>query len=116
MGLYGRTEFENFLQSAISSPGEHTLLFIDVDQFKVINDTCGHAAGDECLRQISAIFKAHINKQDMLRVWVGMSLVLCFAIRINLPVRKALSVYDVLSKVIISNGYNAFSRPLSVLA
>jgi len=64
--LYNRTEFENYLQDAISSQSAHILLFIDLDQFKVINDTCGHAAGDECLRQITAVFKLHISSHDML--------------------------------------------------
>ncbi|WP_394753209.1 EAL domain-containing protein [Crenothrix sp.] len=46
-GLHNRNAFENYLQEAISSQITHTLLFIDLDQFKVINDTCGHVAGDE---------------------------------------------------------------------
>jgi diguanylate cyclase (GGDEF)-like protein len=64
--LYNRTEFESHLQDAIHSQSTHTLLFIDLDQFKVINDTCGHIAGDECLRQITAIFKQHTSPQDSL--------------------------------------------------
>ncbi|SJM92658.1 putative Diguanylate cyclase [Crenothrix polyspora] len=64
--LYNRTAFENYLQDAVRSQSPHTLLFIDLDQFKVINDTCGHAAGDECLRQIAAILQEHTDPQDML--------------------------------------------------
>ena len=64
--LYNRNQFEKILQSVILSQGVNALLFIDVDQFKVINDTCGHAAGDECLRQISDILKAHVRPEDLL--------------------------------------------------
>jgi diguanylate cyclase (GGDEF)-like protein len=65
-GLLNRTEFEVHLQEAINKPQYYALLFIDLDQFKVINDTCGHAAGDECLRQIAQLLKAQLTKGETL--------------------------------------------------
>ncbi len=56
-GLVNRREFQSRLEKAIAnareSGCEHTLLFMDLDQFKVVNDTCGHRAGDELLKQLA---------------------------------------------------------------
>jgi diguanylate cyclase (GGDEF)-like protein/PAS domain S-box-containing protein len=69
-GLVNRREFENRLAHTleISDPGhaEHALCYLDLDQFKVINDTCGHVAGDELLRRLGQLLSRQVRKQDML--------------------------------------------------
>lgn len=69
-GLVNRREFEARLEktiTAIQAGGEEgTLLFIDLDRFKVVNDTCGHPAGDELLRQISRLFQGRLREEDTL--------------------------------------------------
>jgi diguanylate cyclase (GGDEF)-like protein len=69
-GLINRREFEQRLErtllSALQQDREHALCYMDLDQFKVINDTCGHAAGDELLRQLALMLKGHLRERDTL--------------------------------------------------
>jgi diguanylate cyclase (GGDEF)-like protein/PAS domain S-box-containing protein len=67
--LVNRREFEHRLAHllALASPyAPHALLYLDLDQFKVVNDTCGHAAGDDLLRQISALLRTKLRARDTL--------------------------------------------------
>ncbi len=69
-GLVNRREFEQRLQrlleTAKAKPVEHALCYLDLDQFKIINDTYGHIAGDELLRQISEVIGKRIRRRDTL--------------------------------------------------
>ena len=70
-GLLNRREFEQRLNRALSAAREHegithALLYLDLDQFKIINDTCGHVAGDELLRQLAILFRSHVREGDTL--------------------------------------------------
>ena len=69
-GLVNRREFEVLLERLIASAKEqnkrHALLYLDLDQFKVINDTCGHVAGDELLRQVAGLMHPLIRDSDTL--------------------------------------------------
>ncbi len=68
--LFNRKEFERQLNEVIvaSRNGsiEHALLYLDLDQFKVVNDTCGHSAGDELLRQLTFLLKEDVRQSDTL--------------------------------------------------
>lgn len=69
-GLINRSELLVRINRALASAKHegrtHTLLFLDLDQFKIINDNSGHAAGDELLRNIANLFKPLIRRGDSL--------------------------------------------------
>src|SRR5207249_7955878 len=65
-----RTEFENRLSLALKSAAQlgrhHAVMYLDLDQFKVVNDTCGHAAGDQLMRQVSSVLQRRLREGDTL--------------------------------------------------
>lgn len=66
--VYNRREFEERLSRVISSAQEqgteHALCYLDLDKFKGINDACGHQAGDQLLREISALLQSRMRQRD----------------------------------------------------
>src|ERR1700760_594001 len=67
-GLINRREFDNRLHAAVLSAqrgeGSYALLYIDLDQFKVVNDTCGHQAGDRLLRDVTGLLQTRVRASD----------------------------------------------------
>jgi diguanylate cyclase (GGDEF)-like protein/PAS domain S-box-containing protein len=69
-GLVNRREFENRVERALKSAKaretSYALLYLDLDQFKIVNDSCGHSAGDALLHQLGSLLKAKIRWRDTL--------------------------------------------------
>ena len=69
-GLVNRAEFDMLLRRTLrqahDDQSKHTLLFIDLDQFKLVNDACGHSAGDQLLQQVAKLLKESVRSQDTL--------------------------------------------------
>lgn len=69
-GLIGRREFEVRLERCLKSVHEnnaqHVFCYLDLDHFKLVNDTCGHSAGDELLRQVSVLLAHKMRERDTL--------------------------------------------------
>lgn len=67
-GLLNRREFEVRLEEAVgvahTGDSGHVLAYLDLDRFKVVNDTCGHMAGDNMLREVASLIKEKIRDTD----------------------------------------------------
>lgn len=100
-GLVNRYEFEHRLKNLLSDSRKnrtrHALLYMDLDHFKVINDTCGHDAGDELLRQLGRVLKERTAGTDTLARLGGdeFAVLLC-----NCDLDRATSVAHELHRVI----------------
>jgi len=100
-GLANRYAFEQCLDRELEMARrvdvEHALLYVDLDQFKVINDTCGHVAGDQLLRQLAALLAKKVRGSDTLARLGGDE----FAVFLkDCPVRKAVSHANLIREVI----------------
>lgn len=100
-GLLNRYEFEqrltNILSDAQQYEKENTLCYMDFDQFRVLNDTCGHTAGDEFLRQVSQLIKQQIRRDDVLARFGGDEFALLL---VDCPLKKAVQVAETIRKCI----------------
>ncbi len=68
--ILNRREFERRLCELLAAlqqgrGGEHAVLYLDLDRFKIVNDTSGHAAGDELIRQVSQLLQATLRERDI---------------------------------------------------
>ena len=88
--LINRREFERRLENTINETKHdrktHSLCYMDLDQFKAVNDSCGHAAGDELLKQVSALINTSIRETDTLARLGGDEFGLIFK---SCPIKKA---------------------------
>ncbi len=68
-GVWNRRAFEERLAQAVDEAAagraSHAVCYLDLDQFKVVNDTCGHLAGDELLRQVGALLPRRVRRDDV---------------------------------------------------
>ena len=69
-GLFNRREFERQLRQTLQSRngrgGRHALCQLDLDAFKLVNETCGHTAGDQLIRKIASVIEERVRQQDVL--------------------------------------------------
>ena len=113
--LVNRREFEYQLEHALHSAQgysqEHVMLYLDLDRFKIVNDTNGHIAGDELLRQVSLLFKTNIRKTDILARLGGDE----FAVLLyNCPPEQGLQVAELLLQSIQEFRFGWLDKTFSI--
>ncbi len=94
-GLVNRREFERRLQEALDSAQTgnvgHALCFLDLDRFKTVNDTCGHTAGDNMLREVASLIKEAVRDSDTVGRIGGDEFALLL---VGCPLEKARQIAD----------------------
>jgi diguanylate cyclase (GGDEF)-like protein/PAS domain S-box-containing protein len=94
-GLVNRREFERRLQEALDSAQTgnvaHALCYLDLDRFKVVNDTCGHTAGDNMLREVASLIKEAVRDSDTVGRIGGDEFALLL---VGCPLEKARQIAD----------------------
>ena len=99
--LYNRRKFEEYAALAIDDShlhqSHHSLCYLDLDRFKVVNDTCGHAAGDKLLRQVTKLLQTRIRNADIFARLGGDEFGIIFH---QCPVETALNCANELRKLI----------------
>lgn len=113
--LVNRREFEQRLGEAIRDVcGEdvvHALLYLDLDQFKVVNDTCGHRAGDELLKQLSSLLREQIRGSDVVARLGGDE----FGVLLhNCPLSKANAIAEKLRRTVFDFRFNWEGRDFRI--
>ena len=94
-GLVNRRGFEERLREAVEDARakgrEHALCYIDLDQFKLINDTCGHGAGDRLLQQLEGVLRPELRDEDVLARLGGDEF---GVLLVNCPLARAVNVAE----------------------
>ncbi len=113
--LTNRPEFENRLKLALHTAAnqgrQHIVMYLDLDQFKIVNDTCGHAAGDQLLRQVGALLKQQVREGDSLARLGGDE----FGVLLeNCPMHEAVRIADDLQKCIADFRFVSEGRSFSI--
>jgi len=113
--LVNRPEFENRLKGAlqaVTTQGrQHVVMYLDLDQFKIVNDTCGHAAGDQLLRQVGALLKQKVREGDSLARLGGDE----FGVLLeNCPMHEAIRIADELRQCIADFRFVSEGRAFNI--
>lgn len=100
-GLIHRREFEKRLKRTLDSAhregSHHALIYMDIDQFRIVNESFGHQAGDELLVQLSALLRATVRGEDTLARLGGDE----FSVLLeNCPLNEAVSKADVFNRAV----------------
>ncbi|WP_127144608.1 putative bifunctional diguanylate cyclase/phosphodiesterase [Pelagibacterium montanilacus] len=95
-GLINRREFARLTQT-ITAPGPHVLLYLDIDNFKIVNDRCGHAAGDGLLQEVTIALSSVVGDSGILARLGGDEFAF---VRSNCDVDDAISLADKLRSAV----------------
>jgi diguanylate cyclase (GGDEF)-like protein/PAS domain S-box-containing protein len=114
-GLVNRAEFEKRVERALASSKQygrqHALCYLDLDQFKVVNDTCGHRAGDVLLRGLTSLLAHAVRERDTLARLGGDEFGLLLE---NCPLPKSVQIAEALVGLVRDYRFEWDAKPFTV--
>ncbi len=118
-GLYNRRYIDEFLEQQINQAERYdkhfAVLLIDIDFFKKINDTYGHAAGDNVLTQLSSILKTSFRASDVVGRWGGEEFIIIFQeSNAHITYEKALKLKTTVENSVVTLGKQFISFTISI--
>lgn len=116
--MFNRTsmelELKNVLELSVPRNTHYYFLFIDLDQFKVINDTCGHIAGDELLRQLADLLRSLFSSDDIIARLGGDEFAVLFSLdSLDHAIRRTATIKDAIESYRFEWGEEAYKHTLS---
>lgn len=116
--MFNRTsmelELKNVLELSVPCDIHYYFLFIDLDQFKVINDTCGHIAGDELLRQIADLLRSLFSSDDIIARLGGDEFAVLFSLdSLDHAIRRTAATKDAIESYRFEWGEETYKHTLS---
>src|SRR5579863_1580569 len=116
-GLVNRREFESRMERALKSAkareASYALCYLDIDQFKIVNDTCGHSAGDALLGQVGALLKSKVRWRDTLSRLGGDEFGVLLA---NCSLEEAMRTAETMREAVLNFRFNWEDRRLPLHA
>jgi diguanylate cyclase (GGDEF)-like protein/PAS domain S-box-containing protein len=114
-GLVNRAEFERRLESALASARgegvEHVVSYLDLDRFKIVNDSCGHMAGDNLLREVAALLKQRVRDSDTVARVGGDEFAMLLA---GCPLDKARQIADDICEAMAAHNFTWQDRVFDI--
>src|SRR5579863_9062157 len=116
-GLVNRREFESRLERALKSAkareASYALCYLDIDQFKIVNDACGHSGGDAVLGQVGALLKSKVGWRDTLSRLGGDEFGVLLA---NCSLEEAMRTAETMREAVLNFRFNWEDRRLPLHA
>lgn len=118
-GLANRGEFDRVLlemfESSMATGVSHALCCIDLDQFKIVNDSCGHSAGDVLLKEVSALLLKTVRAKDLVaRVGGDEFALLLEGCDLNSAQRISQQICEKVAQIRVQHGSNSFRVGASI--
>lgn len=114
-GLYNRRFLDNYIETNLTDNSDITVMMLDIDFFKQVNDTYGHDVGDEVIKTLSEVLRNNIKGSDLAIRYGGEEfLIIAFNISMEVALKIAEHIRVEFSKKVFKSNIDTFSKTISI--